>query len=123
MPTPPTREPFTALDWIAVVLTAGATLTLVGFVAASASFRNMYQDFGSAETLPMLTRVATWPIAPLLLAQPTIILLALGLRARAIGMRRAGVVLAFVWALAAIALLAVGFYMPLWQIADAVRAD
>ncbi len=120
---PPPREPFTALDWIAVVVAAAATFGLVMMTPVAQSFRDMYADFGTTRAeLPWLTRMVTMQLAPSAMALPPAIALVLGQRAYGIGARRAGVVLSFVLALTGLMLCWVGFYMPIWQVADAIHS-
>lgn len=117
------REPFTALDWIAVVLAVLGAGSMLWLAAIGPTFAAMYRDFGSATELPMLTRFTTSLWGPALLALPVLGVLGAGLRAHAISARRLGVVLAFVLALGGIALCYVGDYLPIWQVADAIRAE
>ncbi len=117
---PRAREPFTALDWIAVVFTVFLSLVVVALAPIGATFRAMYADFGS-ETLPLLTQFTTSMFGPPSLALVPSVVLGVGLRATRIGARRAGVVAAFVLALVAFAVCYVGDYLPVWQVADAVR--
>jgi hypothetical protein len=116
------REPLTALDGIAVVLAALGALVLLALVSVGGAFEAMYADFG-LETLPSLTRWTCSPIGPIVLATPSLVSLALGLRARPIATRRMGIVLAFALALAGLVLCYVGLHLPLWQIAGSVSAD
>ena len=123
MPTPSARERFTALDWIAVVLAAGGALVLIALAPVGGSFAAMHAHFGADLELPLLTRCVTSAAGPLVLAAPPIAALATGLRARDLGARRVGIVVAFVLALAGIALCFVGYYLPLWEVAGAIRAE
>lgn len=117
------REPLTALDGVAVVLALGATLAVALMLPVAQSFHGMYADLGTEHAqLPWLTRAVTLPLAPLVLALAPSAALVVGWRAHALGARRIAVVVAFTLALIALALCCVGFYLPIWQIADSVAS-
>lgn len=123
LPQTPAREPLTALDWIAVVVALGGPLVLLALAPIGSTFAATYADFGSDVALPALTRFTTSIVGPAVLALPPVVALGLGLRARTIGARRAGVVLAFVLAAVGVVVCVIGDYLPLWQVAGAIRAD
>jgi hypothetical protein len=119
----PTREPFTALDWIAVALTLMVAMGIVVLVVGIApAFAGMYADFGAADALPALTRFVLSPAAAALGLVPSA-LAGAGLRARPIAVRRGFVVVGFLVGLAMLGLCLVGLYMPIFAVTDAVRAS
>ena len=119
---PETKAPFTALDWIAVVITA-TLLVAVGVtpISVSRTFLEMFQSFGDLEELPMVTQIAlsTWYglLTPLLPWG----LLVWGVVSRSeLSRRRAAVVASFCLVLAILAVYLFGAYAPIFEIADAV---
>jgi hypothetical protein len=110
----------TALDWIAVVLTAGVGAALCCFPIPARSFMLMYRDFKAS--FPTITRLAFsgwFPVGLGVLALGTLgVSLAPGLT---LGRRRFLIVGTFVVGLAALVVLGLGLYWPLWEVADKVR--
>lgn len=121
--TNPLSERFTVLDWIGVVLAAFSAVGLLLFPVAGRTFAGMYKDFGSSGDLPGLTRLATSAWFPPLLALFVGASIAMGLRRRPLGVRRAWVVSAFVLGGVSFGLCLVGAYLPVFAIAGAVRAE
>lgn len=121
MSAAPTREPLTALDGIAVALVVASAGALLWLGVFGAQMQAMYADFGADLELPLLTRFTTSVWGPPLCALPVLAVLGVGLGARPIARRRAGIVLAFVLVL--VAAVYAGDYLPLWQVAGAIRAD
>jgi hypothetical protein len=114
-------EPFTALDWIGVVLAVLAALALV--VApwtVGAAFAAMFRDFGVV--LPVITRLAlgAWfPVGMALL--PLALALGAAVAGGSLGLRRAMVVVAFVAALGAWAFYLFALYAPMFELAGAIK--
>jgi hypothetical protein len=120
----PLAEPFTSLDWIGVVVAAFSALVLAMFPLAGEAFAVMLKDFGSADDLPVLTRLATSTWFPMALAFPVIAALLTGVRGRGpIARRRAWIVAAFVLGCAGFAVCLVGVYLPVFALAGAVGAE
>jgi hypothetical protein len=113
------RESLTALDGIAVLLAIGAIVTLASFGVIGSTFAAMYADFGGH--IPWLSLMVTRPYVPPLLALPAIALLIAAARTRAIGHRRLAIAGSFGLALVGIVVCYVGAYLPIYQLADAVR--
>jgi len=114
---------FTVLDWIGTLFASGAIVALLAFPAAVGSFAAMYSDFGDVE-LPLLTRMVLRPWVPPLLAVAPLVLLVLGLRPQhSLRRRRLFVVSAFVVACLLAALCVAGVWMPMFELAGAVRAE
>jgi len=121
----PVPGPFTALDWIGVVITALAMLATCALSLAADAFAGMYRDMG-ATSLPLLTRLALRPwLGPVFAAAPAaLVILAIWKNRRlSLGLRRALVVVAFCLALAAGAIVLYGLYLPIFELAGAVRAE
>lgn len=120
MPDRPT--PLTALDWIAAALAwlLAAALVLFGLVYAQ-SFRGMFADFGGE--LPRLTRLVLtpWPALAFCAAATALVLAGVALTRRAMGLRRALIVVGFLVALIGLVLCVGGVYLPIAEIAGAVR--
>lgn len=111
-----------ALDWIA----AGLGLLLAGVLVVFAvvhipRFRGMFADVGAE--LPWVTRVvlSAWP--PLLVSALAVGLTIAGLALthHALGLRRALLVAAFFVPLLGLGLCLAGVYLPIFQLAGAVR--
>jgi hypothetical protein len=119
---PDQRERFTALDWIAVVVTASAILaTSVTPLMVSRPFMEMFSEFGSVSELPALTRFSLSPWYGVLTPLPPLALLAWGIAGRGgIFQRRIVVVAAFVLALFVLGVYLCGAYAPILEIAEAI---
>ncbi len=116
------RDELTALDWIAVVITA-LLLLAVGAtpVSVSATFLELFESFGEVEELPALTRLALSPWYGLLAPLPALILLIWGVAGRGgLPGRRASIVASFCLGLAILAVYLLGAYSPIFEVADAV---
>lgn len=118
------REPFTALDWIGVVAAGFSCVSLLAFPIAGRAFAQMFEDVGSRASMPLLTQLATSFWFPLVLAVPVGTCLGFGLqRRRPLQGRRAWVAGAFVLGCLFFGLCLVGTYLPVFAIADAVKAE
>jgi hypothetical protein len=123
-PNPPEPRPFTILDWVGMAAAGFSALGLLVFPVAGRSFAAMFQDFGSPEHLPTLTKLATSWWFPMLFGLLVAIGLVLGTRrASPLGRRRAWIVGAFVLGGAAFALCLVGAYLPIFAVAGAMKAE
>ena len=92
-------ERFSTLDWIGAVFASFSAFGLLMFPLAGRTFAGMFNDLGSRETLPLLTKLATSMWFPVVLAVPVIAALIMGFRQnRPLTSRRAWVVGAFVLA-------------------------
>ena len=123
------KTALTALDWIAVIL---ALFIAGGLLAAPIlvlpAYEGMFRDFaGPNPALPDLTRLVLKPLVPVLFALLQLLLLLPGLlplrfRIQRIGWRRFWIVLAFFAGLAAVGLVYLGLQLPIFELADAVKA-
>lgn len=115
------------LDALAVGLIVAGVLAMWAFqLFVVPSFSAMFADFGSAETLPAITRLALGPVVVILATLATLALMALGLALRlskrsAIG--AALLVLAAMVPAATVPLMLAAMYAPIYMIAGNVRAD
>ena len=119
----PTPERFSTLDRMGTVAALFAALALLSFPIFGHNFATMFQDFGSPEHLPTLTRLAvTWwfPVSLGLLV--TAVILAGG-SPLPLKVRRACIVVAFLVGCIGLGLCVVGVYLPVFQLADAVKAE
>jgi hypothetical protein len=106
----------TALDWIAAALgwlLAGALILFALLYAPS--FRKMFEDFGG--DLPVLTRLVLTPWPALVACAIATATLVGGVALR----RRALIVLGFFLALGGLGLCVAGVYLPIVEIAGAVK--
>jgi hypothetical protein len=119
------HEPFTALDWIAVVLTGLGVAALVALsLVVAPAFATMFADFANVR-LPPLTELALHPWAPptmgSLSALPTVVALAMR-HPDTLVVRRWLVVLGFFAVAGTLALMLYGLYAPIFQLADKIKA-
>ena len=120
MPDRPT--PLSALDWIAASLALLLDVALVLFALVHApSFRGMFADFGGE--LPLLTRLVLtpWPALVICAAATALVLTGVALTRSAMGLRRGLIVLGFLVALIGLGVCVVGVYLPIVEVAGAVR--
>src|SRR5262245_49523497 len=115
---------FTALDWIAVGLSALLSLALIVFpFTVAPSFAQMFSEFGSA--FPAVTRAALTPWAApslgLLAASPMLVAVALP-GAGTLGLRRAMVILSFFLGLFALGTCLFALYAPIFDLAGKIKA-
>jgi hypothetical protein len=116
---------FTALDWIAVGLSALLSLALIAFpFTVGPLFAGMLSEFGG--TLPAVTRVALTPWAApslgLFAASPVIVAVALP-EAGSLGLRRAMVLLGFFLGLFALGAAVFALYAPIFDLAGKIKAE
>jgi hypothetical protein len=116
-------DSFTALDWIAVSLSALVVVALFAFpFTVARSFARMFADFGGE--LPVVTRLALTPWAApamaLVAASPTAIAVAVPAKG-SLGLRRGLVVLGFLLAVAALALAMYAMYAPIFELAGKIK--
>jgi len=120
--SPTTAQRFTTLDWVALVAAAWVIMGLLAFPVAS--FRRMFDDFGARDAMPLATRFVLWPGARIVLAAPAVISVGLGLRARHLrSRRRTWFVVALVLGLIGAGVCLVSMYLPIFTLADAIKAD
>jgi hypothetical protein len=119
------HEPFTALDWIAVVLTGLGVAALVAFPFGVANFATGFAEFGNV-SLPPITLLALSPWAPptlgLLGASPTVVALAIR-HPDTLVVRRGLVVLGFFAVAGTLALMLCGLYTPIFDLAEKIKPD
>jgi type II secretory pathway component PulF len=113
----------TTLDVIAVLLTGLVSATLVAFPHVVAPrYREMFADFGAAP-LPALTRLVLSTWFPTALGAATATGPILGcIPAIPLTFRRIALVAAFVLGLASFAVCLVGLYLPIFALADSIKA-
>lgn len=116
-------ERLTALDGIAVALTGLLATVLFAFpYLVGRHFRLMFDDFGTA-SLPALTNLALSTWFPSVLGAVTAIGPAVaGIPSISLARRRRVVVAAFVFGCAAFAMCLVGMYLPIFDLADNIKA-
>jgi len=115
-------QPFTVLDWIGTLVTGAAIAGLMLFPVGS--YRKIFQDFGSPQDLPLLTRIVLSPGFPLVLALPALVSIGLGFRERRrVSRRRTWVVAAFGLACLGFAVCVVAMYLPIFTLAGKIKAD
>jgi hypothetical protein len=118
--TPKAGE-FTVLDWIGAVLTCFSAMALVSFPIAGREFGSMYQDFGATDP-PLLSKLAISAWFPPVLGAVVVAMITLGLRPRAsLTQRRAFFVSGFIFGCLSFAICLVGLYLPLFQMAGAIK--
>ena len=118
---PPTQA-LSILDWIGIVLTVPATLTLFVFpIAIAPSYLSMFADFGGE--LPAITRLVLSPwFTPMLGLIPVGLLIgAWRAGLDRIGVLRALVVAAFVSGMVGVAFTWIALYQPMSAMADAIQ--
>ena len=114
------RQELTALDWIAAILAALLGAGVVCFPLVGRRFEAMYRDMGNAH-IPALTRLAVSTWLPCTLGAIVLACVAFGLSSRGgLGTRRASIVGGFVLGGAALAVLLIGVYLPVFRLAGAV---
>ena len=119
---PPDPERLAALDWLGIGVTALMTLRLVTF--SLADWRGMFRDFGSVEDLPLLTRTVLLPWSTLVLATPGVASIAMAVRVRRRhAQRRRWIVAAVVSAFIGLAVFIAAIYLPIFTLADKIRAE
>jgi hypothetical protein len=117
-------QQFTVLDWIGTVVAGSTGLGLLLFPFASRTFASMFRDFGPAANLPALTRLVISGWFPMLLGLVVIAGVVAGVRrAGSLSKRRAVLVGAFVLGGVSFGVCLVGLYLPIFAIANAVKAD
>jgi hypothetical protein len=122
--TAESQSSFTVLDWIAALVAVCGILGLLVFPLAGRTYAGMFEDFGAGASLPLLTRLAISVWFPPTLSVPASASLALGLAAsRPLMKRRLWVVGAFVLGWGALGVCVVGLYLPIFVLADAIRAE
>jgi type II secretory pathway component PulF len=113
---------FTGLDWVALAAAAWAVAGLLAFPVGH--FETMFRDFGALDTLPLPTRFVLWPWSRGVLALPAFAAVALGFRARrGPSRRRTWFVVAVALGLVGAALCLVSMYLPIFALADAIKAE
>ncbi len=112
---------FTVVDWALFGLVALPELfDLVFPFAVAPVYAKMFADFGG--TLPVLTRLAFTRWFPFVVGLPAFLPLALALDSqRALGERRALLVVGLVVAAAGAGALMYGMYAPIYELAAAVK--
>jgi hypothetical protein len=119
-----TPKPFTILDWGGTVVAGFSAVGLLSFPVVGRSFAAVFRDFGDAERLPALTRLAISGWFPIALGLVVGTGVTLGVRqASDLGRRRAWIVGAFVVGAAGFALCLVGVYLPIFALAGAIKAE
>ncbi len=114
----------TTLDRMGIVIASSTAIGLMLFPVAGATFSGMFTDVGASKDLPLLTRLATSAWFPLLLVLPVVACLVMGLRRKTpLAVRRAWIVGAFALGCVSFALCLVGMYLPVFAIANAIRAE
>jgi hypothetical protein len=110
------------VDWFGLILGLLVALFLLAFpFTVAPAFLGMFADFGGE--LPLFTRIALSPWFGLSLGIVVGALLAVAalLRGRSVVLRRGLVVVAVVIGLAGFALCIAGAYLPIFNIAGAIR--
>jgi hypothetical protein len=116
---------FTVLDWIGALFAGKAVIGLLAFwFVAGRSFESTFRDLGSAEQLPMLTRIVISSWFPTTVGLIAAVGLALGIRpGAALRRRRAWIVGAFVLGGAGLGLCVVGAYLPVFELAGKIKSE
>jgi type II secretory pathway component PulF len=113
-------QAFTGLDWVALAVAGFAILGLLAFPVGR--FAAMFRDFDAA--LPPLTRFVLLPWSRVVMALPAVACLALGFRARhRPSARRTWFAVAFVVGFLAAVLCLIAMYLPIFAIAEAIKAE
>lgn len=114
------KTSFSILDWMGLVVATMATISLMMFpVFIAPHFRVMYADFGGE--IPVLTHWVLNPWFAPVFGAASAILIGLGLRGKRIAQRRMLVVTAFGFSCASFALVWVGLYLPILNLAAAIQ--
>jgi hypothetical protein len=107
-----------------IVIASFAAIGLMLFPVAGTTFSAMFEDGGAGKDLPFLTKLATSAWFPLLLVLPVVACLVMGLRRKnSLAVRRAWIVGAFALGCVSFALCLVGLYLPVFAIANWMRAE
>jgi hypothetical protein len=116
---------FSALDWIGVAVTVLGISWLAYFtLRVRTAFLQMFADFGTLAELPAVTRLASSPyFAPAIALAPATLLVASVVGRRGLRVRRAFVVAAFLLVVAEIGFCLWAMYAPIFQVANAIKAD
>ena len=118
-----TTQSFTALDWIGASVAGFPALGLLLFPLAGRAFASMFRDMGSPDRLPTLTRLAVSGWFPPLLGLLVVTAGANCLRdALPLPTRRAFIIGAFLLGAVGLGLCLLGAYLPIFSIANAVKA-
>ena len=84
----------------------------------------MFHDLGSADDLPLLTRIVLFPGASVALATPALIAFVVAFLGRQpLARRRTWIVAAFGLGLLGMALCLVAMYLPIFSLAGRIKAD
>lgn len=120
-----TRERFSVLDWIGLLLTLPGVLVLLAApVTVTPPFREMFSQFGSEELLPAITRLVMAPWCPPVMALGPLVLAGLSASSRfPIGKRRVFGVAAFFLVLAGAAVYLAGLYWPMYVLARSISSS
>ncbi len=113
------------LDWVLLALAACAVGALVALrLLVVGSFVQMYRDFGSPESLPVVTRVVVTPWATIVATLVVAVLSLVGVGVRAATGARIGTamsIVAVVVGVASIAAVVWGLYAPIFELAGRIR--
>jgi hypothetical protein len=114
----------TTLDRMGAVFAGFAALALLSFPIIGRSFARMFQDFGSRERLPTLTLLAMSTWFPVSLGLIVTAMVLTGASGRlSLQVRRACIVMGFVIGGMGFALCVVGVYLPVFELAGAIKAE
>ena len=117
------RDPLEAVDWVLYALVGLGLLATAVWLPLHVvpSFSRMFSDFGG--TLPRLTRLAIirWPVP--LSALPAALLLLRSLDRPFARIRRICLGAALAWLALAFFGWMAALYLPIWQLAGAIRPD
>lgn len=112
---------FTVLDWIGAAVASLTALGLFALPLVGRAFAAMYRDLGGG-SIPALTRLALSGWLPLVLGAVVAGGIGVGVFVvPSLGVRRAVIVGAFLFGLAAIAFCLVALYLPIFQLAGNVK--
>jgi hypothetical protein len=118
-------QAFTTLDWIGAILAVGLSLALLIFPFAwGRSVALTFEDLNAAQLPSLTTLVLSQWFAPLLGTSAAVGTVVGGAsKTVPIGRRRACVVAGFLVALIGFTVCLVGAYLPMFEIAGAIKAD
>lgn len=117
----PTASELNALDYVAAIVAGLASFALAVFPFIAASFARVFKDLGGE--LPLFTRIVLVPWQPVL-ALVSGAAIVYGLRARRpIRSRRMMLAGAFALAFFSFTACVVGLYLPIFEMADNIKAD
>ena len=115
---------FTTLDWIGTVVASFNAVGLLSLPVTGRSFASMFHDFGTGDHLPALTKLAISWWFPATLGALVLGGVVMGVRQPApIQQRRAWIVGAFVLGGIGLAVCLIGMYLPIFAVADAIKAE